>query len=154
MHFHRRAVERGAHATCTAFAGAAAFTCPAAAGQPTTVCFRMTGHSARQPWTSTNSNFTPDGERRRSGLSLRAEPCSTDYSPAYPTKNSVAINIAAAAPARRTINTLQYSIRLQNNNRREIFIDNIEAVNTTALDAARVQVWRDCSRAADPATCL
>jgi hypothetical protein len=26
-------------------------------------------------------------------------------------------------------------------------------VNTTALNAARVQVWRDCSTAADPVNC-
>jgi hypothetical protein len=154
VHFHRRAVERGAHATCTAFAGAATFTCPAAAGQPTTVCFRMTGTAPGSPWTSTNSNFTPTVNIGAVACPYAPDPCSTNYTPGYPTKDSVTINIAAAAPARRTINTLAYSIRLQTNNRREIFIDNIEAVNTTALDAARVHVWRDCSAAADPATCL
>lgn len=153
VYFHRRAVERGAHATCTAFAGAATFTCPAAAN-PTTVCFRMTGTAPGSPWTSTNSNFTPTVNIGAVACPYAPNPCSTNYSPAYPAKNSVTITIAAAAPARRTINTVAYSIRLQNNNRREIFIDNIEAVNTTALDAARVHVWRDCSAAADPATCL
>ena len=154
VHFHRRVVNRGAHATCVAFAGGAAFNCPAAGGQPSTVCFRMTGTAPGSPWTSNNSNFTPTVNIGAVACPYAPNPCSTDYSPAYPTKNFVTINIAAGAPARRTITALAYSIRLQTNNRREIFIDNIEAVNTTALDAARVHVWRDCSAAADPATCL
>ena len=154
VHFHRRAVERGAHATCTAFAGAAAFTCAAAAGQPTTVCFRMTGTAPGSPWLSGNSNFSPTVDIGAVACPYAPNPCDTDYSPAYPTKNFVTINVAAGAPARRTVNSLEYSIRLQTAGRREIFIDNIEAVNTTALDAARVQIWRDCSAAADPATCL
>ena len=153
VHFHRRVVDRGAHATCTAFAGAAVFAC-AAAGNDSTVCFRMTGTAPGSPWLSGNSNFNPTVDIGAVACPYAPNPCDTNYSPAYPAKNSVTINIAAAAPARRTINTLEFSIRLQNAGRREIFIDNIEAVNTTALDAARVQVWRDCSAAADPATCL
>jgi hypothetical protein len=154
VHFHRRVVDRGNHASCVAFGGAAAFVCAAAGGQDSTVCFRMTGTAPGSPWLSGNSNFNPTVDIGAVACPYAPNPCDTNYSPAYPAKNFVTINIAAGAPARRTINTLQYSIRLQNAGRREIFIDNIEAVNTTALDAARVQVWRDCSAAADPATCL
>ena len=153
VYFHRRVVDRGAHATCTAFAGGAVFAC-AAAGNDSTVCFRMTGTAPGSPWLSGNSNFNPTVDIGAVACPYAPNPCDTNYSPAYPAKNFVTINIVACAPARRTVNTLEYSIRLQNAGRREIFIDNIEAVNTTALDAARVQVWRDCSAAADPATCL
>jgi hypothetical protein len=152
VYFHRRVVNRGVGAGCVAFVGAAAFTCPAAGGQPSTICFRMTGTGPGSPWTSTNHNYNPGAVNVGAvACPYAPNPCQTNYNPpVYPAKSSVTITIAAGGAARRNITQFAYSMRLQTAGRREIFLDNIEAVNTTALDAARVQVWRDCSTAACP----
>lgn len=152
VYFHRRVVNRGVGPGCVAFAGAAAFTCPPAGGQPSTICFRMTGTGPGSPWVSTNHNYDPGAVNVGAvACPYAPNPCQTNYNPpVYPAKSSVTITIAAGGAARRNITAFEYSMRLQTANQREIFMDNIEAVNTTALDAARVQVWRDCSTAACP----
>jgi hypothetical protein len=64
----------------------------------------------------------------------------------------VSFNIAGAGA--RTITSLRYMLRLQRNGRREMFLDHIEATNTTAIGAAHVRLWRDCSNAPNPVTCV
>lgn len=160
VYFHRRIVNRGAG--CPNYAGAALFVCPAAA-QAGSICFQMTGTAPGSPWTSGNHNVNPAVTLGAVACPYAPNPCETNYNPpVYPAKSSLTINIAAGAPARRNITAFAFSMRLQDtanpqpvyNAARELFLDNIEAVNTTALDAARVQVWRDCSSAADPVNCV
>jgi hypothetical protein len=160
VHFHRRIVNRGAG--CAVFAGAAAFACPAAA-QGGTICFQMDGTGPGNPWTSTNHTVNPGVTLGAVACPYAPNPCQTNYNPpVYPAKSNVTITIAAGAPARRNVTSFAYSMRLQDTvapqpvyaGARELFLDNIEAVNTTALDAARVLVWRDCSTAVDPVNCI
>ena len=44
-------------------------------------------------------------------------------------------------------------LRLQQGGRREMYLDHIEATNATAIGAAHVVLWRDCSTALNPVTC-
>lgn len=155
VHFHWRAVDRTAIGACVAYPGGApAFPCGGAglAGADAQVCFRLTS-TAGGPWTSGRRDInpvTPGGATCGSAFAA----CSTQYQtpppPVYPTKDTLTIAHAAAV----TLNNFIYFMRLQNAGLREMFLDNIELVNPTALNAARVQVWRDCSTAANPATCL
>jgi hypothetical protein len=66
------------------------------------------------------------------------------------------INIATGGVGTRTITAFRYMMRLQGggaNARREMFLDHIEATNDSAVGAAHVRVWRDCSTVANPASC-
>jgi hypothetical protein len=151
VHFHRRAVDRGVG--CPAYPGGApAFPCGGAGsgGQDAQLCFRLTS-TAGGPWTSGRRNINPN-TMGTAACPSTFNPCSAQYQmpgPPYPTKDSLTVAHGAAV----TLNGFIYFMRLQNNGRREMFLDNIELVNTTALNAARVQVWRDCSTAADPVNC-
>lgn len=85
-------------------------------------------------------------------------PCSSQYQVevpptlpapvAYPDKQSVTMAMGGG-----NVTSFLMNIRLQGANRREIFIDHLEATNTTATGAAQVRVWRDCSTMADPVNC-
>ena len=53
-----------------------------------------------------------------------------------------------------SVNQIRYHLRLQSAGRKEIFVDNIEMTNPTAVGAAYVKAWRDCSTVANPVTCV
>jgi len=53
-----------------------------------------------------------------------------------------------------SVNQIRYHLSLQNAGRKEIFIDNIVVHNRSAVGAAYVKVWRDCSTVANPVTCV
>jgi hypothetical protein len=57
-------------------------------------------------------------------------------------------------PGATSITQIQYWLRLQNGGRKELFLDGIEVTNATAVGAAYVKVWRDCSTVANPVTCV
>ena len=118
----------------------------------TQTCFRFTGSSTSVATFSADATAgvavaCPDV----AGASAFAA-CSTNYAPAYPTKQT--LNMAMAGAGTRTATNFFIHIRLQQNGRREIFLDHIEATNTTAIGAAHVRAWRDCSTAANPVTCI
>jgi hypothetical protein len=155
--FHYRINDRGANAGC-AGGGAdigPADICAGAGGNEGTVCFRTTEAAGANPSTGTlNSNNTvtqavacPDA-----GAQSAFAPCQTGYQAGYPTKGSVAFNITGVGT--RTITTFMYMLRLQAGGRREMYLDHIEATNTTAIGAAHVRMWRDCSTALNPVTCV
>jgi len=154
--FHYRINDRGANAGC-AGGGAdvgPADICAGAGGNEGTACFRTTEAAGANPSTGTfSSNNTvtqavacPDA----GGVSAFA-PCQNGYQAGYPTKGSVAFNITGAGT--RTITSFIYMIRLQQGGRREMYLDHIEATNTSAIGAAHVRMWRDCSTTLNPGTC-
>ena len=155
VYYHWRAVDRVALGTCAAAypGGAPAFPCGGAgvAGADAQVCYQLTS-TAGGPWTSGRRDINPGAAAGNCGAAFAT--CPTSYQipapPAYPTKDTLTISHTANV----TLNGFVYFLRLQNAGLREMHLDNIEAVNPTALNAARVQVWRDCSSATDPATCL
>jgi hypothetical protein len=126
--------------------------CPGVAGE-TQTCFRFTGTSTSIATFQTNATVgvavaCPDV----TGPSVFA-PCSSNYQIpvggfAYPAKQQ--LNMAMAGAGTRTATNFFIHIRLQQAGRREIFIDQLEATNNTAVGAAQVRVWRDCSTAACP----
>jgi hypothetical protein len=154
VHYHWRALDRPAGGCAAYPGGAPAFPCGGAglAGADGQVCFRLTS-TAGGPWTSGRRDINP-GAGGIAACPSTFNPCSTLYEvpnpPVYPTKDSLTIAHGAAV----TLNSFIYFMRLQNANEREMFLDNIELINPTALNAARVQVWRDCSSAADPVNCV
>jgi len=154
VHYHWRALDRPAGGCAAYPGGAPAFPCGGAglAGADGQVCFRLTS-TAGGPWTSGRRDINP-GAGGIAACPSTFNPCSTLYEvpnpPVYPTKDSLTIAHGAAV----TLNSFIYFMRLQNANGREMFLDNIELINPTALNAARVQVWRDCSSAADPVNCV
>jgi hypothetical protein len=155
--FHYRINDRGPNAGC---AGGGADSGPAdicggAAGNDGTVCFRTTDSAG------TNSTATFNGDATNTqnvacpdttGAPSVFAPCQTGYQAGYPTKGSVTFNIGGGGT--RTITSFRYMLRLQQGGRREMFLDHIEATNTTALGAAHVRLWRDCSNAPNPVTCV
>lgn len=78
--------------------------------------------------------------------------CRTRYQRGTPTaKQAVTITIPAGAPATRTMAYFVWQIYLRSaGNAREAWIDNIELINNTGLQAARVRSWRDCAVLACP----
>lgn len=156
--FHWRAIDRtGAGCAAGAASGPAwPGTCPAVAGE-TQTCFRFTGTATSTATFQTNATVgvavaCPDV----AGPSTFA-PCSSNYQIpvagfAYPLKQ--VLNMTMGGAGTQTATTFLINIRLQQLARRELFLDHIEATNTTAIGAAQVRVWRDCSTAATPATCL
>jgi len=154
VHYHWRALDRPAGGCAAYPGGAPAFPCGGAglAGADAQVCFRLIS-TAGGPWTSGRRDINP-GAGGIAACPSTFNPCSTLYEvpnpPVYPTKDSLTIAHGAAV----TLNSFIYFMRLQNANEREMFLDNIELINPTALNAARVQVWRDCSSAADPVNCV
>lgn len=153
--FHYRINDRGPNAGC-AGGGAdvgPADICAASGGNEGTVCFRTIDSAATTSTGTFNSNNTvaqavacPDA-----GALSTFAPCETGYQAGYPTKGSLTFNIGGAGT--RTITTFMYMIRLQQGGRREMYLDHIEATNTTAIGAAHVRMWRDCSTVPNPVTC-
>lgn len=153
--FHYRLNSRGPNPGCAgggATAGPADI-CAGAGGNPGTICFRTTDSVGTNSTATLNSNHTitqavacPDG-----GAVSAFAACQTGYQAAYPTKASVTFNIGGGGT--RTITAFRYMMRLQTGGRREMFLDHIEATNNSAIGAAHVRLWRDCSTAANSATC-
>jgi hypothetical protein len=149
---HRRVITRttdcGA-ALPAAGPGAAAWpaTCGASAND-STVCVRMVGTGGAGDWAAAwHANAAGAGT---AACPSTFNPCETSYQAGAPgTKLSANVTMTGAA----TLTQLQYWLRLQNAGRKELFFDGIEAINPTAVGAAYVKVWRDCSMAANPVTC-
>ena len=159
--FHYRINDRGANAGC-AGGGAdvgPADICGGAGGNEGTVCFRTTDSvGTTSPATLANSTVNSNNTAAQAvacpdagGISAFA-PCQTGYQPGYPTKGSVTFAVAGAGT--RTITSFRYMLRLQQGGRREMYLDHIEATNTTAIGAAHVRLWRDCSNVLDPVNCV
>jgi hypothetical protein len=115
------------------------------------VCFRMLDAAAvpststvlDSPSTATGAVACPDA-----GTPSAFSPCTSGYSGA-PTRASLTMTMLSASdPA--TITSFIYQLGIRRAGRREVFIDQIEATNDTAIGAARVQQWRDCSTASCP----
>jgi hypothetical protein len=144
--FHRRFVTRGAGCPANA-AGppALGFPCPAAATQGT-ICFRMTGAGGPGVWTSANDDINPAVAAIAACPSTFAL-CQTNYQAGYPTKITLPGLVMVGATS---VATFSYHMRVQNAGQKEMFLDHIEATNPTAVGAAHVKVWRDCSAATCP----
>lgn len=155
--FHWRAIDRTGGGCAAGAASGPGWpgTCPGVANE-TQTCFRFTGTATSTAFFNTNATVgvavaCPDV----AGPSTFA-PCSNNYQipvagAAYPAKQSLAMAMGGAGT--QTATNFFINIRLQQGGRREIFIDHLEATNNSAIGAARVQVWRDCSTVANPATC-
>jgi hypothetical protein len=135
--YHRRNVTAGTGCASTTFGG----TYPCGGTNDGTVCFQANG--AGGPWTSSidDSAATAVG----GACPQTFNPCSSSYFGA-PTKISLTMTMTGAS----SVTSFAYYMRLRNTGRKEMFIDNIEAVNNTAVGAARVIAWRDCSVASCP----
>jgi hypothetical protein len=73
----------------------------------------------------------------------------TSVAMTYPNKEQLTFNMAGG-----NITQFLLNLRLRQTGRKEIFIDHIEATNDSATGAAHVKLWRDCSSAANPVTCV
>ena len=60
------------------------------------------------------------------------------------------MTLTVAMPAGAAPTQFVYYLQLQNAGRKELFVDLIEATNPSAIGAAQVRVWRDCSTASCP----
>jgi len=138
--YNRRTVP--SVAGCSATTPSGTFPCTVVAANDGTVCYQMTGTGG--PWTSASEN--PDTTGVAAGTCPSTfSPCSTSYS-GSPTK----INLTMTMTGASSVTGFSYYMQLRRSGRKEIFIDNIEAVNDTAVGAARVQYWRDCTVASCP----
>jgi len=149
IRYHRRSITRGAG--CPATAAGPAIPCPAAATKGT-ICFQLAG--AGGPWTSANDNFNPVAPGPNlGGCPTAFKACPTDYT-GFPAKIVLPDLVMAGGT---TITSVTFFMRAQSAGvagQHEMFLDNIEVTNPSAIGAAQVRVWRDCSSAADPANCV
>jgi hypothetical protein len=155
--FWYRINDRGPNPGCLGGGNAAnspaADFCGGAAGNEGTACFRTidsVGTNSTVGTFNANSTITqnvacPDN----TGVVSAFATCTTGYAGA---KGLTTFNIGGAGT--RIITSFRYMMRLQANGRREMFLDYIEATNNTAVGAAHVRVWRDCSNALNPVTCV
>lgn len=155
--FHYRINDRGGNAGCVgggSDVGATDF-CAGAGGNEGTVCFQTREAGGVNPSTNT---FNADSTSAQAVACPDAAapavfaPCQNGYQATYPTKET--LNLTTAGAGTRTIASFRYLLRVQRNGRREMFLDHIEATNTTAIGAAHVRLWRDCSNAPNPVTCV
>jgi hypothetical protein len=151
--FYYRINDRGPNAGCAgggAGGDSPADICGGAGGLKGTVCFRTTDSGGTNSTANFHSDETftqavacPDG-----GATSTFASCTTGY-PGV--KGTASVNIGGGGT--RTITSFRYMMRLQTGGRREMFLDYIEASNDSAIGAAHVRMWRDCSNALDPVTC-
>ena len=150
--FNRRAVQRAA--ACAGAPGNGPAALPAGCGADTLgtkVCFEMTG-TGGGPWYASSDAGTV-GPIAGAACPSTYNPCNTNYQAGYPTKVNLNVVMAGAT----SVTQFAYFLLLSNvngNTMKEIFVDDIEATNPTAVGAAHVRVWRDCSTAADPVNCV
>lgn len=145
--FHRRVVTRGANCVPLPPAGPAMPGACGATGNDSQVCFQLVGAGGPGIWTT-----NPSANADAAGAGIAA--CPSTFNPcdtSYPAKVGP-LNVALAGAT--SVNQVIFWLRIQNGGRKEIFVDNIEATNPTAIGAAHVRVWRDCSTAADPVNCV
>lgn len=143
--FHRRVIDRPAVDCGPALPGAGPASLPGAcgAGMASTVCFQLIGAGGPGVWTvGSNAGTSPGGI---AACPSTFSPCQTDY-PGYPAKISLNVTMTGAT----SVSQFVYYLQLQAGGRKELFLDNIEVTNPTAVGAAQVRVWRDCSTAACP----
>ena len=150
IYFYRRAISRTSDCAALPAAGTAL---PAACldGNDSTVCFQLVGLNttpAAQTWT-VGSNLAVSAGPGLAACPTTFSPCSTSY-PGYPAKSSVNVTMTNAA----SVSSFVYHLQVRAAGRKELFLDHLEVVNVSAIGAAQVRVWRDCSTAVDPATCL
>jgi hypothetical protein len=145
--FDRRVLSRTVN--CGTLPGAgAALPGACAVGGNSTVCFQLVGLNIAalpQTWTRAQNAAQVAGP---GGAQCPAQfnPCSASY-PAKTTLPVLTMTNAAS------ISQIVYHISVQGGGRREMFLDNIEMTNPTAIGAAHVRMWRDCSNALNPLTC-
>lgn len=151
--------ESGAGGCAVGVASGPAFPCSTAGGNDALVCFRLVASAAPVNNNSTRlaTNITtarttgcPDPGTPTSTLLPTFLTCQTGY-PGYPAKTTLTITDGGAGT--RTMTQFVFFGLLRNAGRKELYLDHIEATNNTAIGAAQVRVWRDCSTAANPATC-
>lgn len=151
--FHRRVITRAVN--CGAAlpgAGPAAGAWPGvcgASGMASSVCIRMVGTGGAGNWAVVSHANTAGAGTAACPSTFN--PCQTSYQAGAPGTKLTGFVLMAGATS---ITQIQYWLRLQNAGRKELFLDGIEATNPTAVGAAYVKVWRDCSTAANPVTCV
>lgn len=145
IRYHRRFITRGGG--CPATAAGPAIPCAAAATEGT-ICFQLAG--AGGPWTSANDNFGTVAGPGIAACPTTFAPCETSYT-GFPAKIILPDLVMAGGT---TITSVAFFMRAQSAGQKEMFLDNIEVTNPSAIGAAQVRVWRDCSSAADPVNCV
>jgi hypothetical protein len=148
--FHWRGIDRtgGGCAVGAASGPAWPAACAAAAGFDGQVCFRFIDGAGdwvanyRTDFANSLVVACPDP-----GTPSTFAACSASYQPGYPAKQTLAVAYGAG---NRNVTAFFFNIRMQGGGRREFFIDHVEATNNSAVGAAYVKVWRDCSTAACP----
>jgi hypothetical protein len=139
--FHRRAIDRPSDCGALPGFGPAALPAACLAGMASTVCFQLFGTGGAGVWTvGSNVATIPGGI---AACPSTFNPCQTNY-PGYPAKVSVNVAMVGAT----SVTQFRYYLQVQAGGRKELFLDNIEVTNPTAVGAAYVRVWRDCSTAA------
>jgi hypothetical protein len=119
--------------------------CAAAGGFEGQVCFRFVGAGTSVANYRNDSTGSVAGVPCPGAVPSTFATCSTGYQPLYPVKQTVTMPMVAGV-----VNNVFFNMRLQQGGRREMFLDHIEATNPTAIGAAHVKVWRDCSTAPCP----
>ncbi|MGH8691353.1 MAG: hypothetical protein ACREUS_10035, partial [Burkholderiales bacterium] len=150
IRYHRRFITRGAGCPATAAGPALPAACVAAVAQGT-ICFQLAG--AGGPWTSARDDFNPVAGPGIAACPTTFAPCQTSY-PGFPAKIVLPDLVMAGGT---TITSVTFFMRAQSlgvAGQKEMFLDNLEVTNPSAIGAAQVRVWRDCSSAADPANCV
>jgi hypothetical protein len=148
--FHRRIITRPNDCPAASLPGAgAALPGACGAGSDSTVCFVLIGTGGAGTWTI-GSNAATAGAGVAGVCPSPFNPCQTSYQVGYPTKVSVNVTMTGAT----SVNTFRYHLQVQGGGRKELFLDSIEVINPTAVGAAYVKVWRDCSTVANPVTCV
>jgi hypothetical protein len=160
--FYYRVNNRDNGGPCPAGAASGpGFPCSVLGVNDALLCFRLVAGAAPVDNDSTRlaTDFTanvtqgcPDPDTPTSILVTTFASCQAGY-PGYPAKATLTITDGGLPAATRTMNQFLYFALLRNAGRKEFYLDHIEATNNTAVGAARVQVWRDCSSRTDPATC-
>ena len=146
--FYRRVISRTSDCGALPPAGPASLPAACGAGGNSTVCFQLAGAGGPGIWT-VGSNAATTAGPGIAACPTTFDPCSTSY-PGYPAKDTLNVAMTGATSVSQFI----YWLQLLGAGRKEIFLDHMEVTNPTAIGAAYVRVWRDCSTAADPATCL
>jgi len=151
--FHSRVVTRSSAAGCPAGSAGPALPAGCTATADGTICFELTGTGGPGTWIGPyNTPATLVG----GGCSPTSNPCEANYQASYPTKNLISMTMTGA----NSVSAFTYYMQLQNvtngggtpgtAGRKEMFLDSIEVWNDTAIGAARVQYWRDCTVASCP----
>jgi len=142
--FYRRVITRVSDCGALPPAGPATLPADCSAGSASTVCFQLVGAGGPGIWT-VGSNAAADPGPGIAACPTTFDPCSASYGA------KVQLNVTMTGAT--SVSQFVYWLQLQTAGRKELFVDHIEATNPTAIGAAYVRVWRDCSTAADPATC-